>query len=94
MWPFDDPRNQIPAPRSARQLGPDPVGDPRDLKIQELRERLLGLECAIIEICTIMKSNQEINNANFKAMEQGFLSLIQYVMTPRASILGERKDKN
>lgn len=94
MWPFDEPGKQIPIDRSLPKIGFEPQGDPKDLKIQELEQRLFGLELAIIEVCQALKHHQDTCNGNFMMMEDSFNHLVNYVVTSRVSIMGEQKEKN
>lgn len=94
MCPFDDPHYQIPANISVPKLGPTPLGDSKDIKIQELEERLFGLECAVIELCQALTKHAANSEMNFMAIQQSFTNLASYVMTPRTQILGEQQDKN
>jgi len=94
MWPFDEPRNQIPAGLPLPKLGPQPLTDPTTLKMLELEQRIFGLEVAIIEVCKAFKMHQDVCNTNFKTMEQSFLNLVQYVVKPRTQIMGEQKETN
>jgi hypothetical protein len=94
MWPFDDPKNQIAAHLNVQKIGPEPQGNKQDIKIKELEQRLFGLECAIIEVCQAIQISQANNNQNFMMVEKSFLNLVQYVMKPRSSIMGDGQEKN
>jgi hypothetical protein len=94
MWPFSDPDHQIPANVNVPKVGPAPLGDPRDLKLIELEQRLFGMECAIIEVCKALKMHQDVCNINFQAVEKSFLNLVSFVTRPRASIMGEQRESN
>ena len=85
----------MPAPRAdLPKVGPAPLGDLTHLKLLELEQRILGLEAAIIEVCMVIKKNQETANLNTLTIEKNFLNLANYVMRPRTQIMGESQDKN
>lgn len=94
MWPFDDPKNQIPTTTPRKAIGPAPLVDSKDLKIQELEQRIFGIECAFIQLCTAMKQHQDVCNVNFQAVEQSFVDLIGFIARPRASIMGDDQERN
>lgn len=94
MWPFDSKPSENPFTHNVPRLGPEPLGDPKDVKISELEQRLFYVECAIIDICTTIKEHQELCNYNFMMTSKNFTNLANYVMTPRSSITGEQSETN
>jgi hypothetical protein len=93
MWPFDDPDKQIVSGAAAPKLGLTPQGDPKDLKIKELEQRLMGLEYAVTEICKAIKMHNDLTDNNFRTMERNFMNLVQYAVQPK-NILGDQQGSN
>ena len=94
MWPFDKPNEPLPFTRVVPKLGPSPAADPKDLKLNELEMRCLGLEQVIMEICSIIKLHQDACNYNFKNIEGSFSKLVEYIIRPSTNIMDGNKDKN
>ena len=81
MWPF----------KSTKTLSNE---DMLTARLLHLEARMVGVEKSCIMIAEAMKTMADASNHNFGAMQKQFLQLVNYVMTPRVSIMGEQKEKN
>lgn len=86
MWPFKEPKK---TPGAIAPKAPTATQ-----RLDSLEARVAGLEAAIIQLCGSIQANNQLTDFNFRNMEQSFLHLVKYVMTPRTSIMGDQREKN
>lgn len=71
-----------------------PMIDAKDQKIYELEMRILGMEQAIIEMCTALRQNFDRIDFNTQMLDKNMHNMAKALMRPPTNLLGGNQETN
>lgn len=95
-WPFGNYRaeHQATAGAPASQIVPATMTDLHALQLAQMEIKIKSLEQCVVMLAQGIRTLAEAQNQNIMVMQKQFQDLAQYVMRPRASIMGDQQEKN